>query len=148
MRQEVVHHPSGEFLIDYASGSASEAVSLLVATHLALCPVCRQGVAALETIGSQALEPAGADPTSLPALPAHTHPRAVEAQLRTVGSETLFQFLLNAHVFGIHRFLPDPVILKRGLFASAKMILAEVVGNAKDPGRNLSISVDRYVAKS
>ena len=100
MRQEVVHHPSGEFLIDYASGSASEAVSLLVATHLALCPVCRQGVAALETIGSQALEPAGADPTSLPALPAHTHPRAVEAQLRTVGSETLFPEPLRGYLGG------------------------------------------------
>ncbi len=49
-------HPPGEFLTDYAAGSASWAVSLFVASHLALCPNCRAEVRALERAGADMFE--------------------------------------------------------------------------------------------
>ena len=40
-----VHHPTDEFLLDYAAGALGEPKSLLVATHLSMCPACRGGAA-------------------------------------------------------------------------------------------------------
>lgn len=56
------HHPPEALLVDYASGAAPEAIALLVATHLALCPRCRDDVDLLERIGGALLE-------EIPALP-------------------------------------------------------------------------------
>ncbi len=56
------HHPSAELLLDYAAGALGEAESLLVATHLTLCPHCRAEVARLESVGAalmQSLPPLG-----------------------------------------------------------------------------------------
>jgi putative transcriptional regulator len=50
------HHLSDEWLIDYAAGTAPEPVSVLVATHLALCPDCRASYRRLEAIGGALLE--------------------------------------------------------------------------------------------
>ena len=50
------HHPSEEMLLGYATGSMSEPLALLVATHLALCPQCRHEVAAYEMLGGEELE--------------------------------------------------------------------------------------------
>lgn len=50
------HHPEEEILLDYASGALSEAWSLAVATHLALCPDCRRTVESLEAVGGEMLE--------------------------------------------------------------------------------------------
>lgn len=50
------HHLTDEWLLDYASGAASEPVALMVATHLALCPSCSANAARLETIGGTLLE--------------------------------------------------------------------------------------------
>jgi putative transcriptional regulator len=47
----ITHHPGEEFLIAYASGAADEALSLIVATHLALCPTCRRAVREVEAAG-------------------------------------------------------------------------------------------------
>jgi putative transcriptional regulator len=52
----IVHHPADELLVSYAAGATDEAVSLVVATHLALCPVCRRTVAKAESIGGAMLE--------------------------------------------------------------------------------------------
>ena len=56
------HHPDDALLIEYAGGSLGEAKALLVATHLALCPLCRSGVSAAEIAGAamafDAIEPA------------------------------------------------------------------------------------------
>lgn len=51
----IQHHPHEELLIGYASGATNEAISLLVATHLALCPSCRRTVAAAEEVGGALL---------------------------------------------------------------------------------------------
>jgi putative transcriptional regulator len=43
-------------LIAYAAGSQDEPVALVVATHLALCPRCREEIARLEDLGGVLLE--------------------------------------------------------------------------------------------
>jgi putative transcriptional regulator len=50
-----IHHPSEEFLLQYASGAATEPFALLVATHLAYCAECRATVAEAEAIGGALL---------------------------------------------------------------------------------------------
>jgi len=49
------HHPGDDVLLAYAAGTCEEPVSLLVATHLALCPRCRAEVARLEAVGGALL---------------------------------------------------------------------------------------------
>jgi putative transcriptional regulator len=49
------HHPADDLLLAHASGTCGEAVSLLIATHLALCPACRRMTAAAEAIGGALL---------------------------------------------------------------------------------------------
>ncbi len=66
----IIHHPSNSLLLDYAAGTLDEASSLLVATHLTLCPECRGQVAAAEAIGGSLLD-------DLPAAP--LHPGALDA---------------------------------------------------------------------
>lgn len=45
------HHPEAAALLDYATGKAAQATSVLVATHLALCPACRADVRRFEALG-------------------------------------------------------------------------------------------------
>lgn len=52
----IVHHPAGELLLSYAAGATDEAASLVVATHLALCPQCRRVVSEAEAVGGTLLE--------------------------------------------------------------------------------------------
>jgi putative transcriptional regulator len=61
------HHPDETLLIEYAAGSLGEAKSLLVATHLTLCPQCRRAVHEGEVVAGVLLqgstyEVAGGDP--------------------------------------------------------------------------------------
>lgn len=64
------HHPDLEFLIDYAVGSLWEAPSLVIATHLALCPNCRRQVKEYEAIGGLILEREDEAPVSAGSLSA------------------------------------------------------------------------------
>jgi putative transcriptional regulator len=52
----ITHHPSDETLAAFASGALDEARSLVVATHLSLCPSCRKAVRAFEHVGGALLE--------------------------------------------------------------------------------------------
>jgi putative transcriptional regulator len=57
-----------EWLLDYASGAAPEAVSVLVAAHLELCAAARATLARLEAVGGALLEdlpPAGLSPAGI-----------------------------------------------------------------------------------
>ncbi len=59
-----VHHPEDVHLLDYADGAASPSLELLIATHLSLCPACREQVSMLEAVGGSLLEataPAGGE---------------------------------------------------------------------------------------
>jgi len=64
----IVHHPTDELLLSYAAGATDEATSLIVATHLALCPRCRSTVAKAEAAGGALLESGGSTPLSSGAL--------------------------------------------------------------------------------
>jgi putative transcriptional regulator len=50
------HHPADEFLLQYASGEATEPFALLVASHLGKCAECRAIVAQAEAIGGALLD--------------------------------------------------------------------------------------------
>lgn len=58
------HHLSEEILMAYAAGSLPEALSLVVASHITLCPVCRSKVEAYEALGGSLME--DISPASLP----------------------------------------------------------------------------------
>jgi putative transcriptional regulator len=46
------HHIPEEVLLDYASGALSHPFAVLVATHMALCPRCRDELDLLESVGA------------------------------------------------------------------------------------------------
>jgi len=51
-----LHHPDAEVLLDFASGAAHEAGAVIIATHLALCPQCRDTVKKFESLGGALIE--------------------------------------------------------------------------------------------
>lgn len=57
-----VHHVPEEWLFDYASGALPEGVALVVATHCALCPVCRGQVEEFERLGASLMQTLDASP--------------------------------------------------------------------------------------
>ncbi|MEQ9345959.1 MAG: ChrR family anti-sigma-E factor [Thalassospira sp.] len=52
----IKHHPTDQTLMDYAGGSLSQAMELLVATHMTVCPHCRGKVSGFEIMAGAALE--------------------------------------------------------------------------------------------
>lgn len=52
----IAHHPSDTTLLAFAAGQLGEARELVVATHLATCPVCRVATRAFECLGGAGLE--------------------------------------------------------------------------------------------
>lgn len=58
-KMAALHHPQSDTLWAYAAGTLDEASSVLVASHLALCPECRADVARMEAMGGEMLEDAG-----------------------------------------------------------------------------------------
>ncbi|MFM2128607.1 MAG: hypothetical protein RL477_153, partial [Pseudomonadota bacterium] len=64
------HHIDPDLLVDYAAGSLPEAVSLMVATHLACCPACRKEVHGHETVGGALIEAGEEAPLGTNALAA------------------------------------------------------------------------------
>lgn len=58
------HHLPADWVIAYAAGTLEPAEYIVAATHLTLCPVCREAVRVAEAVGARAL--AQAAPVSLP----------------------------------------------------------------------------------
>ncbi len=52
------HHVGDDLIVAYATGELEEAASLIVATHMALCPQCRAALALAETVGGTLIESA------------------------------------------------------------------------------------------
>lgn len=64
------HHPTDDLLLSYGAGNTDEAQSLLIATHLALCPRCRGVVENAETLGGALIDTAPATAMTEDALQA------------------------------------------------------------------------------
>lgn len=64
----IVHHPDEALLLSYASGAADEAMSLIVATHLHYCSLCRINAAKMESIGGNLFEDIKPEPLASDAL--------------------------------------------------------------------------------
>ena len=64
----IAHHPGDDLLLSYAAGSLGESWSVAIAAHLALCPVCRDAVAATEHIGGVLLDETPAETMSAGSL--------------------------------------------------------------------------------
>jgi putative transcriptional regulator len=62
------HHPQDDLLLEYATGAMREPLALLVATHLALCPECREEVGQLDALGGAFLDNVAPEPVSQHAL--------------------------------------------------------------------------------
>ena len=52
---KIKHHPTDETLLAYASGTLSQAMELVIATHMTLCPHCREKVSEMEACGGAML---------------------------------------------------------------------------------------------
>jgi len=64
----IMHHPSDATLAAFAAGTLDGARSLVVATHLSLCPACRKAVRTFEHVGGALLDeaaPSGMKPGAL-----------------------------------------------------------------------------------
>ncbi len=71
MSYQPQHHPDESVLMDFAAGASREAGAVLIATHLALCPCCRDTVKKLESLGGALIEdlpPSAMAPRSLEAM--------------------------------------------------------------------------------
>lgn len=66
----IVHHPDDALLLAYAAGAADEATSLIVATHLHYCAICRIKAAGMDRIGGSLLEELAPQPLMAGALEA------------------------------------------------------------------------------
>ncbi len=52
---KIINHPSPDMLLNYAMGNSSEAESLIIACHIAYCPLCKAEINKYETIGGHYL---------------------------------------------------------------------------------------------
>lgn len=86
MTLHVQHHISDELLLDYATGNLAEGWSIAVATHLALCPSCRDRLSFMEHTGGQLLEATEVTAEETPVADSWS---AMKAKLKTqAGSQT------------------------------------------------------------
>ncbi|WP_174801011.1 ChrR family anti-sigma-E factor [Martelella limonii] len=66
MKTSTIHHHISEpLLLEYAAGTLEEGWSLAVATHLALCPHCRQQLRLMEAAGATMLEELAPEPAAI-----------------------------------------------------------------------------------
>ena len=70
----ITHHVGEDLLLAYGAGTLDEATSLLVATHLGLCPACRVDLDLAEAVGGALIDGGNAgwvvDETALDAITA------------------------------------------------------------------------------
>lgn len=119
------HHPTEECLLAYANGGMGEAESLLIATHLALCPECRKTAQIGECVGSQLLEDAKAVPVS-----ATCRDKLFAALDQTECSTTA----TNAASVSVDCFIPEPL---RGYLGGAgcRSGLQQLIWQTITPGQ-------------
>lgn len=64
----ILHHPSEDMLVDYASGRLARGPGLVVQAHMCACRVCRSEVDRLEAVGGALLESLPPEPMASDAL--------------------------------------------------------------------------------
>jgi putative transcriptional regulator len=94
---KITHHLDPATLVGYASGTLSEALSVVAASHLAWCPACRQAARQAEMIGSELLK--GIEPADVSA-------ECRATTLSRLDQATLHRFPVAAPIRGD---LPDPL---------------------------------------
>jgi putative transcriptional regulator len=105
-------HPAEEFLLDYAAGTTSQAETLLLATHLAYCSVCRQAVQAARMVGGTLLDTL--EPARLPPNMLNRTLAAIDADRPAVAPPpSLSQFLGAQMAHGGWRQLPGGFRMRR-----------------------------------
>lgn len=60
----ITHHPDDNLLAEYAGGGLAWALSVSVAAHIQLCPLCRQRVLTLNALGGALLTNAISEPVA------------------------------------------------------------------------------------
>ncbi len=98
----IQHHPDDEILVRYAAGELTEAWSLLVATHNAMCPECRAKTRAAEAIGGALVSDAS------PASMASDALEATLARAEAVRESTAAPAPVS-HDTGARPVLPEPL---------------------------------------
>ncbi len=93
-------HVSNDILLSYAAGTLDEASSLLVATHLALCPHCRSRNAAADSLGGYLLELIQEESVS---------PVMKDAVLARIRTEPPAEATLRPAVRITNAVIPDPL---------------------------------------
>ena len=97
------HHPPEDLLLGYASGTLDEASSVLIATHLALCPACRKGVSHAEAVGGELIEelaPASLGSSALSAAMARLDDAPAAVVARPASTDSLLPRPLRDYVQG------------------------------------------------
>ena len=92
------HHPDDATLMSFAAGALPQAFAIVVATHLRMCPRCRNSLATLELVGAALID-------TLPPRPMQQRPPARDAQHVTTDGDAL----LREAVRNGHTHLPWPL---------------------------------------
>ncbi len=149
------HHPNEELLLAHASGASDEALSLIVGTHLALCPQCRAKVSKMESLGGAilgGLEPVAVSDGALSSVMARLDSSSREQRLPPAASAHSFaapeplRSYLNGDLDSVRWTTIGPGIsykpvFKRGAF-SAQLIRSKPgrgVGTHSHHGEELTL---------
>lgn len=119
MQPAVHYHPEAEYLIDYGTGALGEAASLLVATHLALCPTCRRDVRGIEALSAAQWQPDDDAPACPPPLPTLAEPHQAIPARAAQGPAPVLPEPLRSYAGGDAADLP----WRRRLFGFAEFEL-------------------------
>ena len=93
-------HIGNDILLSYSAGTLDEASSLLVATHLALCPHCRARNSAADSLGGYLLDSLEATPVS---------PTMMASVLSQVRSDTTSPEPKQPSYTFSNAIIPDPL---------------------------------------
>ncbi len=96
----ISHHIPDEMLLAYASGSAPEAWSLIVASHLSLCPDCQELVSKAEQVGGELLNAQN---------PEQLNDDAFEVLMRTIDATAGTEEILTKPARDVPSVLPEPL---------------------------------------
>lgn len=93
-------HVSNDVLLSYSAGTLDEASSLLVATHLALCPHCRARNNSADSLGGHLLDSLEATPVS---------PTMMASVLSQIRSDVMGPATRHPSRFSADAVIPDPL---------------------------------------